>query len=584
MIVGAGALILAVGVFGTLVVRLRPAPALHSAPPKAEPGQIIKLTGEGFELDLGKNAVRFGDQMGRLVNASEKELTVAVPRLPASIVSVAVEARGKRSNALVLKIAPVPHVRALKPEVALPGAEVLIEGTSLAGDNVSVVIGGIVADVLDPRPEALRVRVPQMAMTEGQAVPVLVKVGEETSPPAQLVLGQLPLLVKVEPTRGRPGDRVVLKGRGFAPEPTANQVTFGTQQALVVKAAPQELTVLVPALPPSYALAPIVARVGESVSREVGFNVEAPSLATYVPRFFPAIATTAPEHAGHDHVFVSTELGPTLLLSDKDTAGSTVERAEALAQRLNEMVSNALRGQPVTFEFREAGAAVGLAGSPTVLLSATAKDAAGYGESWDTEGGRSAGASPRSVARLWTAVLQDYFSLFVSRRRPVAVAEISARGKVLLDIYAEGLRRAGPNGGVPTSLVNPPSSTLAKSLRDMALVLPGAASAPRATAMIEGAWTGKMRDGDLTRSIEIRIVTEGSRLTGSASLTKGSLAVRAALADVRFERGVLSFALDVGRERRYFRGDVNGEQLTGTLHAAPGSGAAVGEFTLRFSN
>lgn len=52
----------------------------------------------------------------------------------------------------------------------------------------------------------------------------------------------------VEPTRARPGDTVVLRGSGFAPEAAGNTVVFGDRTARVVSASESQLTIEVPEL------------------------------------------------------------------------------------------------------------------------------------------------------------------------------------------------------------------------------------------------------------------------------------------------------------------------------------------------
>src|SRR5262245_30807316 len=52
----------------------------------------------------------------------------------------------------------------------------------------------------------------------------------------------------VEPPRARPGDTVILRGAGFAPEAAGNIVVFGDRTARVVSASESQLTIEVPEL------------------------------------------------------------------------------------------------------------------------------------------------------------------------------------------------------------------------------------------------------------------------------------------------------------------------------------------------
>jgi hypothetical protein len=556
-------------------------PALKSAPAKADVGALIALEGTDFAADAAGNTVRIGDSIAVVKQASPTRLSVEVPEMAAARASVTVEVRGVKSNALTLQVAAVPRVLTVIPDVALPGQEVTLTGTRLASGGAApvVIINNVPAEVLDSKPETLRIRVPAMPADDGQVVPVTVRVGDDSAKPVNLTLGRLPLVVSMTPTRGLPGDRVTLRGRGFAADPGANVVTIAGQAALVLKAQPTELTVLVPAAP-SANDAPVVVRVGDSSSATRLMAIDTRSMATYVPRFFAAGLS---EHAGHGHVLVSTEVAPVLVLSDKGEASSTVERAEQLATALNALVETQLRGENVSFECRETSNAVGVVGSKAALVTVTAQDAAAYGETWDP-GVRSASVTPKAVARYWAALLQDYFTLFLAHQRPTRVVELSPRGRVLLDLYTESARRSGPGNGVPSSLVFSPGAMLSKGLRDMALLLPSGAAVARAGTAVEGLWVGKVRDGDTTRPVQLSIRSEAGRLTGTLTVSKGGLDIRAPLSNVAYENGALRFTVRVGGEERYFDGKLQGDQLSGSIRAGSANGATAGEFTLRFTD
>ena len=117
----------------------------------------------------------------------------------------------------------------------------------------------------------------------------------------------------------------------------------------------------------------------------------------------------------------------------------------------------------ITLEGREKPATgLAIVGTPDLLVAATPEDAAAYAEI-----GGVRRPTPRALADYWAALLQDYVALFVRGERPTRLLQLSSRGKTLLDIYGETLRRAGRGSGVPLSIVNPLTSSLAKSLRDM---------------------------------------------------------------------------------------------------------------------
>ena len=111
------------------------------------------------------------------------------------------------------------------------------------------------------------------------------------------------------------------------------------------------------------------------------------------------------------------------------------ERAVRVASALN-AAFDAAASRPMTLETRDSPPSVAVSGG-SVLVTATAEDAAGYGRGPDPpmKGQRT---TPRALAGFWTALLQDQLTLFIQHQRPSRVLEMSPRGKALVDLYAEG--------------------------------------------------------------------------------------------------------------------------------------------------
>jgi uncharacterized protein (TIGR03437 family) len=547
-------------------------------PPKAAPGQTITIAGTDLGTSPGETKVRFGEIEGKVTSVSPTSVSAVIP---ASVpvqpqVQVSVESRGVRSNAMSIAVALVPRLKAIEPDVAMPGQEVVLTGENLDGKPLTVLVAAVPAEVKEATATAVRIRVPELPVAEGKGLPITVQIGSESASGVNLVFGKLPLVTALEPSSGAFGDRVTIKGRGFDADLKANRVTFGGQAALVISGSPTELAVAVPGVPSPESQAEVVVDVKGSTSTPTNFAVVRLSSASYRPRFYPAPVAERPDR---DHVFVSTELGPVLLLSGKADAASTAERAFKVAASLNKLFDQAANA-PVTLEVREAPApAVGVAGATELLVTATPEDAAGYELPWDpsVKGRR---ASPRGVATYWTALLQDYLSLFAMRQRPVRLLDVSARAKPLLEIYAEAVRGSGSSGGVPPRVVSPLSTSLAKGLRDIALLLP-AESGSRAGARLEGRWDGTMEEGAGAKPIRVRLRLEGSKLAGSMTSSAGKIAVDLPLKDVVFDKGALRFTLTSSGTTRFFNGPLAGEAIDGTIHASAG-GPAVGRFSLRY--
>jgi hypothetical protein len=469
-----------------------------------------------------------------------------------------------------------PRIASLEPEAALPGRELVLNGTNLSGSGVKITIGGVEAKPIESTPTRVRLVVPKLPIVvEGQSVPVVVQAGNVRSRPFDLFLGRLPLVSEVTPRSGVPGDRVVVKGRGFDPSPAGNRVSFGDDPALVVTASSNELAVIVPA--PKSSLnrvdaAVVVKRGGSSSSADsVIFNITRPPAGVYKLRFFGAAVEG---DATGEQAFVSTEVGPVILLSGRGAQESVGARATAVAAALNALVGHAPR-----FEVR-AGYAVGAVGRLDPLVVAMPVDAVAYGKPVDpVMDGQAQQATPAVVAGFWVALLQDTFTLLEKGGRPDRVLELSPRGKVLMDLYAESERKIGAGAGVPTSLVSPPTWTIAKGVREMALALPRGGAV--AAAAVVGNWSGTLEEaGAARRSVRLQLSLDGNRLVGTMTTNAGGIAMNAPLGDVKYAGGLLSFTLAGGQSPRRFQGRVNGTQLEGTIQA--GAGAPTGRISLRY--
>jgi IPT/TIG domain-containing protein len=562
-----------------LYLHLRPAaPVIASVtPPKAEPGQTVTIAGSGFDPDADDNAVRFGEQPGKVTSASETQLAVTVPEsLDVADAGVRVQTRGGRSNALFLKIYRGPRVTSVDPPVALPGAEVVLRGSNLAGPSLAVEVGGLPAAVKDSSPAALRVRVPDLPLLEGRPVAVTVEVAGATGRPAEIILGRLPLVTQLSPASGPPGTQVAVRGHGFDPDVRANRVTIGGAPALLLSATANEIAAIVPAPASagSQVQAPVVVQArGGTSSGGVSFVVMSPSEASFRPHYFPAAAADRP---AEDVALVSTELGPALLLGGKADAPSTAERAARAAAALNAAVEAAGSG-PATLEARDKPVTgVALAGSPSLLVAATPEDAAAYAREPSARGQR---ATPRALAEFWAALLQDHLTLFVQRQRPLRVVELSPRGKVLLDLFSEAERRGGAGAGVSTRLVRPLTPSLARSFRELALVLPSGPST--AAAAVAGRWEGTMQEtAAASRGITIELRLDGTRLSGTLTTRSRAVAMAVPLKDIRYEKGRLAFVTATGGALHEWSGAVEGTVIEGTIREGTKD---VGGFSLRYS-
>ncbi|HEY7512345.1 MAG TPA: IPT/TIG domain-containing protein [Vicinamibacteria bacterium] len=563
--------------------RLRPPlPTLTALlPPQAAPRQSLVLTGTGFADNPAGNTVRIGTRTVPVTAATATQVTVTVPgdleTGGSADVPVVVETSGGQSNPVFLRVRKLPHGLKLYSDVAEPGSELVITGQNLDVKPLAVRVAGIPADVVENDAGRVHFRVPaDLPFQEGRSVPVTVAVGNDSAPALQLLLGRLPLVTEIAPRSGRPGDRVTLRGRGFDPAPAANTLTFGAEPALVLSASETEIQAVVP---PVNAAAgeldiPVVVKArGSTSSGGRTFAVQRPSASVFVPHFF---AAPVPEDPSAARVFVSTALGPVLLLAGRDGAPSPAERAVRVAAALDAAFS---ARKPIVLRDTPTPALVaGERGE--VVVSVTSADAAAYAPPIVPASTR---PTARAVAAHWAAVLQDMQALFVERQRPVRVVQASARGKVLLDLYAEAERLGGPGSGVPTRLVEPLPMTVARGFREMTLMVPAQGQAVAAAA-VTGTWRGTLQeDGVGERPLQLRLSANGTRLSGAVTSRAGAVGMEIPVLDVSYDKGVLTFRTTSGAAARRYRATLQGATLAGTVHTADAKDAVVGRFTLRYT-
>jgi len=578
-ILGGLAVLALVGAIAWFFVLRKTPPELGSiAPQTAGAGDSVTLTGANFGKDTAANTVLFGQLKAQLTEASPTQLKAVVPAGAKGQTSVVVETSQGRSRPLQLTIRAEATATALSPDVAMPGQVVLVRGEGLAGQSLKASIAGVESPSVEGTAEGARVTVPSVPLPEGTKTELVLHTGSGPPRKFEMYIGRLPLVTEVAPKHGALGERVVLSGRGFMPDPRANAVTVAGQPALVLQASATSLTLIVPAPPPDEIqpeLPIVVTAGGRASTSPASFNMLRTSGSGYLPRFFAAPVVEFP---GSGYAFVSTELGPVLLVAGAGEAASIADRAVVLASALNGLVANA-QAKPPAFELRERPQpGVGIVGEVRTFLVPTPEDAAAYSKNWEAGRGEGRKVAPAAVARHWAALLQDYFGLFLYRQRPLRLAAISPRGKVFTEIYGEANRRASGGNNVPTSVVLPTPLSMATGLRLAALVVSG--DSTRATVAVEGRWDGTMEDPDLgKRLFTVQLRQEGNRLAGTLTTMRGSIELRSPVRDASFSSGTLAFTVSLQGTSYRFKGTLENNTVTGTIER---SGKAGVPFTLQF--
>jgi hypothetical protein len=579
---GGGAVVLLVALVVLLRFCFSGSPALATvSPSQSVAGQTATLAGKGFGAIEEPRTVRFGDLVARIVSATEDTLQVQVPEPPggsALDVQITVETSRGKSRGVPFKILASPVVRSLAPGVALPGDEVVARGQALQTELLTVTVDGKPAKVIEATPDQLRFRVPPEVPPDiGRKVAVIFRSGGMSSKPIDLVLGRLPLVTTVSPAAGQPGDKITIAGYGFGADVASNSVTIAGLPALVLKAAPNALEAIVPALPGSGEAEVVVRCPAGTSSGQPPVKISHPSAAAFILRFVAAPAST---ETGSQQAVVTTDAGPVLLLSSADGAMSVGERAFRVAAALNAVAEEMRDGRPVTLEARERPEpGVAVAGSQQLLLRATAEDAAGC-EAPPGLKAKGRRPTPAALASFWTGVLSDYLALFVRQERPIRLYALSPRARTLAALQSE----VGWRAGVPTSFgaIRALSPATLEKLRELTLLVP-AEGQGIAGASVEGRWDGEVVEGDLgAKPIVVQFTAQGSRVTGTLTSSARGISVNVALKDVSVQKSSVSFTWPAGASPRYFVGELVGSAITGTVHAAKPPAGPVGTFSLKY--
>ncbi|MEO8501324.1 MAG: IPT/TIG domain-containing protein, partial [Vicinamibacteria bacterium] len=222
-------------------------------PNPAEPGQTVTVTGSGFGTDPGPTDVKvtLGDVEAQVLDANPTRINLMVPE---SLGAAGTQSLSMKITVLgasatrVLKIAVTPKITALTPRVALAGDEIVITGKWLSNPKTrpTVTVAGNEAEVLEATPTAIRIKVPEVAATEGQKISVRVAVGADVGKEASLSYGRLPFVESVTPPRAMPGEVMRITGLGLAGPDL--EVMVGGRSAVILAGTDAEITVSVPGL------------------------------------------------------------------------------------------------------------------------------------------------------------------------------------------------------------------------------------------------------------------------------------------------------------------------------------------------
>lgn len=568
---------------GYAAMRFLSVPSLEGvAPRRARIGDAVTLTGKNFSGSPDRNLVMFGDQPGRVIEASSTSLEVEVPgvsMIPGrdADVSVLIRVGSRESKPLRLAVFQAPRLHGVSPDVGMPGDEIVLAGAGW-GTTLQVKFGTLSGEVVSTSAASIRVRVPAVEGAPGTSFPVTVSVGADPSNPAPFMLGRLPLIRGIEPQAANAGDVVTLIGRGFAGDAGRDEVRIGGAKALVTAASEGELKVVVPF--GAGGEMPVEVRVpGSENVGQSSLSVAAPS----DPLDFRFTAEPVEGASPSERAAVGTALGPAFVLAAAGGKSAAV-RAEEAAKRLNaaagplkasrevDIVARGLADSPV----------LGLAGGNEALLEVTLEDAQAY---YERQGGRGTVVTPARLALWWEAIARDLVVLLVRGEKPARAAALGAEGRVLGDVF-EAARKTGVFG-VPRSVLAAARPATLAGIRGLALRVPASVPAPAEGATtsasaasaaplnLERTWSGFEIDAGAKKYLT---VTFKGR-SGSFAY-HGGLSVTLPLWGVEAQKNSVRFGVEAGGRRRHYAAQWDGARLTGTISTQVGGKGDLGNFEL----
>jgi hypothetical protein len=512
----------------------------------------VSLIGR-FAAAPGDHVVRFGTAVATVVGGDGSSLRVRVPeigRKSRGQVVVTVETPRGSSASLPFDYKVRPRWSSIDPPVAQPGTTLALVGEGFDAGPQRVTIAGRTVTPKAVSPGRLTIALPA-DLTSPPRIPVKVSVavaGEELGQ-KDLLLGHLPFVTDFQPRVARGGERVRLQGFGFEAG-EATRVLVGGRPGLIVKATPTSLEFDVPALRSGAWLVEVETR-GVRSTADLALSVDTTTGGRgYVLRFLAAPALDRDEVLD-----VATEFAPVLRLA-RPAGPAGAERATAVVAALNAQVSLALAGRVPAFEVRESpeGPVVAIVeGDPIVTV--LPGDAAAYGDD----------VAPEALARHWSSLLADYFTLFLELDRPSRLVR-SPRGKAMLDLHAALRIRRGQDvidPGAPDRV----APEISARLEDLALrwEASGADASPES---VVGSWRGRLQEASgPAREMTLELQLRGRRLEGTLRFEESGGGLAQRVTELRIEKEELAFVARVGGTPHRFRVRIAKSRLLGTAQA-----------------
>jgi hypothetical protein len=220
--------------------------------------------------------------------ATDTEIEVVVPA-GAKDAWASCQTKGGRSKPVSVTVQASTRSRASSP-TSSSRARSCSCAARVQGQAIVAQVAGAARRPPSRRPPRSAGHVPSVRLPEGSKISLTLKVGFSAPRSFDCYLGRLFFVIEVSFLRGLVGDRVVLKKRGFRPDPKNNAVTFAGQTTLVLSATAAELAIVVPAPPPGDVppeLPIVITAAGRTSAGTTGFTLMRDSTSGFVPPSSP---------------------------------------------------------------------------------------------------------------------------------------------------------------------------------------------------------------------------------------------------------------------------------------------------------
>ena len=208
------------------------------APARGVYGTRVEILGSGFEQG---DTVSMGGRAIPVSKYSPDRLVIAIPDWATTdYLVVSRDSYNSRARAKFIVLDPAPAIVGINPDYGPPGATVRIRGKHFTRRD-QVWYGRVPVAVVSRGGDWIEVVVPQRAR-RSQYFRIKGPGGETRSPQAYN-LDSPPVIQRIEPAWGKPGDRVDLYGANFK---SGDRVQLSGKWVKIVQLRPRQITVTVP--------------------------------------------------------------------------------------------------------------------------------------------------------------------------------------------------------------------------------------------------------------------------------------------------------------------------------------------------